>query len=91
MPVDEVLRQALEPILRDLKRAGLDEPRIEDRDWTGDPEHPSVMLWSPDGSGSGISVPRAATAFERVAAVADQVQEWAIEELSGHTETNWPR
>lgn len=55
VPVDAVLRQALEPILCDLKRGGLDEPRIEDRDWTGDSETASAMLWSIDGSGSGVS------------------------------------
>jgi hypothetical protein len=89
--MDEALRQALEPILRDLRRAGLDEPRIEDHDWTGDPEHPSAMLWRSDGSGSGVSVQRSASASERIAAVADQVQEWAIEgQLWGSAETNWP-
>lgn len=89
--MDEVLRQALEPIMRDLRRDGLDEPRIEERHWTGDPERPSAMLWGPDGSGSGVFVSRSAAPSERVAMAADQVQEWAIEELWGHAETNWPR
>lgn len=92
MLVDEVLRQSLEPILRDLRRSGLDEPTIEDRHWTGDYQSPSAMLWSADGSGSGVSVQRSATAFERIAEVADQVQEWAIEsQLWGAGATNWPR
>ena len=90
--VDEVLREALQPILSDLRREGLSEPRIEDRDWSRDPERPSAMLWGPDGSGSGISVERSAALPERIAAVADQVQEWAIEELwGGSAATNWPR
>lgn len=90
--VDAVLRQALEPILRDLKRGGLDEPRIEDRDWTGDSETTSAMLWGLDGGGSGISVLRSASPAERVADLADQVQEWAIEDqLWRAGATNWPR
>jgi hypothetical protein len=89
--VDEVLREAMAPVLRDLRGAGIAEPRVEDDDWTGDPDSASVMLWSPDGSGTGVYVSRSAPAFERVAAMADQVQEWAIEELSGKAPTNWPR
>ena len=89
--MDPVLSAALQPILRDLRRDGLAEPRIEDRDWTGDPDRPSAMLWSPDGSGTGVSVDRHHPAFNRVADVADQVQQWAIEELWGHASTNWPR
>lgn len=80
VPVNEVLRQALAPILRDLRRAGLDEPRITDSDWTEDADYPSAMMWSLDGSGAGVSVSRSAVVFERIAEVADQVQEWAIEE-----------
>lgn len=92
MPVDAVLRQALEPILRDLKRGGLDEPRIEDRDWTGDSETTSAMLWSIDGSGSGVSVLLSETPSERIADMADQVQQWAIEDqLWRAGATNWPR
>jgi hypothetical protein len=88
--VDDVLQQAMEPVLRDLQNAGIATPRIEDHDWTGDPDVPSVMLWSPDGTGSGVSVDRYHPLFERIASVADQVQEWAIEELWGHASTNWP-
>lgn len=88
--MDEVLRQAMEPVLRDLQGAGIAEVRIQDADWTGDPESPSVMLWSPDGSGTGVYVSKAAPLSDRVAAMADQVQEWAIEELWGQAPTNWP-
>ncbi len=57
---------------------------------TGDPDWPSVTLWSADGSGTGVSVARFAPGFERIASVADQVQEWAIEELWVQASTNWP-
>jgi hypothetical protein len=88
--VDEVLQQAMEPVLRDLRGAGVAPPRIEDDDWTGDTDSASAMLRSPDGSGRGVYVSRLAPGFERVAAMADQVQEWAIEELWGQAPTNWP-
>lgn len=89
--MDEVLRRALEPVLRDLRESGLDTPRIEDWDWTDDPDRPSAMLWSPD-AGLGISVLRSATPSQRIAAAADQAQEWAIEgQLWGAGATNWPR
>lgn len=92
MFVDAVLRQALGPILRDLKRGGLDEPTIEDRDWTGDSETTSAMLWGLDGGGSGVSLLRSASPAERIADIADQVQEWAIEDqLWRSGATNWPR
>jgi hypothetical protein len=88
--VDDVLRAAMRPVLRDLEGAGIAAPNVEDRDWTDDPESISVILWSPDGSGTGVYVSRAAPEFERVAMLADQVQEWAIEELWGQAPTNWP-
>lgn len=78
------------PVLRDLRSTGIAPPRIEDRDWTDDPSSASVMLWSPDGSGAGVYVSRAAPEFEREAMVADQVQDWVIEELWGDGPTNWP-
>lgn len=90
LSVDEVLRQAMEPVLRDLRGAGVAPARIEDDDWTGDPDSASAMVWSSDGSGTGVYVSRLAPAAERVAALADQVQQWAIEELQGGSATNWP-
>ncbi len=88
--VDELLSEAMAPVLRDLRSAGIASPRVEDRDWTELPDSVSAMLWSPDGSGVGVHVSRSLQGFERVAMVADQVQEWAIEELWGQAPTNWP-
>lgn len=80
------------PVLRDLRGAGIAAPRVEDREWIADPGSCSVMLWSPDGSGTGVWVSGAAAEYERVAMVADQVQEWAIEELwRVEAPTNWPQ
>ncbi|HWU23969.1 MAG TPA: hypothetical protein VN088_20700 [Nocardioides sp.] len=88
--MDELLSQALAPVLRDLASVGISAPRVEDRDWTGRPESASAMLWSPDGSGVGVYVRRDSAESERIAMVAAQVQEWAIEELWAAGATNWP-
>ena len=89
--MEHVLREAVEPVLRDLDRAGLDAPRFEDDDWIGDSDYASSMMWAADGSRSGFAVRRAAPLAERVAQAADQVQEWAIEgQLWGSAPTNWP-
>jgi hypothetical protein len=50
----------------------------------------TAMLSSPYGSGIGIHVDADAPGAERVAIVADQVQERVIEELWGQAATNWP-
>ena len=88
--MDDALATALAPVLRDLRGAGAGVPIIEDRDWTNDPARPSAMLGSPDGGAMGVSASRAASEVERVANVADQVQEWAIEQLWRAGRTNWP-
>ncbi|MBC2934041.1 hypothetical protein [Nocardioides sp. zg-1228] len=89
--MDPVLSESVEPVLRDLARTQVDAPRFDDHDWIGDREYVSCMMWSADGSGSGLSVRRAASREERVAHAADQVQEWAIENrLWTSAPTNWP-
>jgi hypothetical protein len=87
----DVLAQSLSPILRDVERAGLAVPRIDDADWADDPDVAFAELWSPDGSRTGIYVTLRAPEAERVAMVADQIHEWVIEELWGSAPTNWPR
>ena len=84
------MRQALVPVLRDLEGAGIAAPRIEADGWTGDADQPSVMLWSPTGSGMGVQVSRQARPAEQVASVADQVQEFVIAELWSRAPTNVP-
>ena len=84
------MQQALAPVLHDLKGGAIAAPRIEAGDWTGDADYPSVMLWSSTGSGMGVQVSRLAPRSERIASVADQVQEFVIEELWRQAPTNWP-
>ncbi|GAA2760576.1 hypothetical protein [Actinopolymorpha rutila] len=83
--MDEVLRQALEPVQRDLQSAGISLPRIVDG-WTGSGE---ATVFDPGGFGAtGIWADGSVPEFERVAAVADQIQEIAIE--GRWAPTNWP-
>jgi hypothetical protein len=89
--MDPVLGDSVAPVLRDLARARINAPTFDDDDWIGDREYVSCMMWGADGSGSGLSVRRAASGEERIAHAADQVQEWAIEDqLWGTAPTNWP-
>ncbi|MFD2080816.1 hypothetical protein SAMN05421678_109257 [Actinopolymorpha cephalotaxi] len=89
--MDEVLRQALEPILCDLRSAGIRLPRVVD-DWpypTSSPGAGEGMVLDPDGTGAtGIWADGSAPEFERVAMVADQLQDIAIE--GRWVPTNWP-
>lgn len=93
--MDQALRQALEPVLRDIGATGATEPRIEDDDWAGT-DHvegmtvASAMLWSADGNGMGVSVPPSLPPVDRIVWVADKVQEWVIEDRWGREPTNWP-
>jgi hypothetical protein len=88
--MDEVLARAMEPVLRDLPTAGIAEPRITGDDWTDNPDTATAMLWSSNGSGTGVYISRSATEPDRTAMITDQIQDWAIEQLWGESATNWP-
>ena len=89
--MDPDLERALRPVLADLRATGVPVPQIVDSDWTGEADRPGATLWSPDGSGQGVAVHRGRPPAEQVADVADQVQEWVVEELWRRAPTNWPR
>ena len=72
------MRVALEPVLRDLRVASVAPSRIEGSTWPVD-DYVGAMVWSVDGSGQGISVARSSPVVERIASVAEQVQQWAID------------
>ena len=88
---DEVLAIALEPVLRDLEASGLSAPEVEDTDWLNDPDKPSAVLRSPDGSTTGVYVSRSSDPSSRVVGAADTVQEWVLEELWGRPWPECPR
>ena len=86
------LREAMAPVLRDIRASGAIPPIIweETHDGAGD-EFVSVMLWGSDGTGMGVFIPAEPTAAEQVARLAEQVQEWEIEELaSASRSATWP-
>jgi hypothetical protein len=89
--VEPELAAALDPVLRDLARPGGVLPDIRDEPWTDDPQTAGAMLYAADGSGMGVSVALGKPRHAQVAAVSDQVQEWAVEALwSLGRPTNWP-
>lgn len=82
---DPEFAAALDTVVRDLRAEGtvLPEVRVE-------PQF-GVYLYGPDGSGHGIQWPPAGTAADRLAKVADQVQEWAVEaQWSAGAPAVWP-
>jgi hypothetical protein len=87
--VRDVLRAALEPVLRDLRGTQTEEPVFYDSSWTDDlPDQPSATVGGPTGA-RGVSVLLTDDEATRVASVADQVQEHVIESLPT-APSNWP-
>ncbi|MBN1093622.1 hypothetical protein JKP75_14300 [Blastococcus sp. TML/M2B] len=84
------LARALEPVLHDLRAGGPQPHRIGDQDPADEEGVASAWLWSADGSGTGVSVVLGAPLPEQLAHVADQVHDWAVEELWGTARTSWP-
>ena len=85
------LRETMAPVLRDVQASGAVSPVIweETQDGVHD-EWVSVMLWSADGTGMGVFIPTEPTAADQVARLAEQVQEWEIEELAAAGLATWP-
>ncbi len=88
-----ILCENVAPVLRDLGASGAIIPDIQ-RDAHDDQGAEVVCAWirGPDGiSGMGISVRPADSAAERVVELAEQLQEWEIEELwSAGRSATWP-
>ena len=85
--VEALLTRALAPVLRDVRATGVPEPGLDAYGWAHDPSVAAVML----GGGFGLSIEVNSPEEGRIAAAADQVQTWVIEELWGSaTATNWP-
>src|ERR1035438_1683273 len=79
--MDRALAEALAPVLRDPGNSGSVIPRVEDGQWSDVEGQVTAMLFSPGGSGQGVSAMTGEPLPQRIASVADQVQEWAVEEL----------
>ena len=82
------MQEALEPILRDV--SATTDVRLTIGNGDRSDEHgPSAWIAMSDGSATMVRINLADTVAERVAAVADQVQEIVIEELWARA-SNWP-
>ncbi len=90
--MESALAEALTPVLRDLANSGSVIPQVRDHQWSDFEGQVTAMLFSPGGSGQGVSAMTGEPLPQRIASVADQVQEWAVEELcSIGRPTNWPQ
>lgn len=89
--MDAALAEALAAVLRDLDSSGSVVPDVRDDQWSGVDGQVTAMLYSPDGSAQGVSAMLTEPPAQRIASVADQVQEWALEELcSVGRPATWP-
>jgi len=85
------LTAALAPVLADLSATCAVRLEVSDND-RGALVGPAVMVWSADGTGTGISIDSEESPVEQLVSVTDQVQEAAIEALwlAGRPVT-WPQ
>lgn len=86
------LRETLAPVLRDIKTTGAILPAIAEEAYADvDDEFVTVMASGADGTGMGVFIPTEPTVAERVARLAEQIQEWEIEELAAAARpATWP-
>jgi len=86
------LHETLAPLLRDIEMTGAIPLAIQEETYAGfDDDFVSVWAWHSDATGQGVFVPSERLSAERVARLAEQLQEWEIEELAavGRSAT-WP-
>jgi hypothetical protein len=86
------LASALSPVLHDLGTEQDLTAQLRDEQWAGTPGQMSARLGNPaDGSTMGIYVLAADSDAQRIASLADQVQEWAVETLwKAGLSATWP-
>lgn len=82
------IQEALEPVLRDVS-ATTDVSLTVGASDQADEHGPYVWIGTSDGGATMVRINATDTVAERVAAVADQVQEIVIEELWTRA-SNWP-
>lgn len=81
--MDTALPGALAPVLHDLDSCIAPVPDVRDNQWSDAPRQVAAMMHDVDGTAQGSSQMAAEPLPQRIASVADQVQEWAIEALDG--------
>lgn len=97
-PLDEDQRAALDavlaPILADLRAAGAIVPAVRYEAWEDrGPNYVSAFIGPPgESTGTGVWVDRSESAAAELARLADQVQEWEVEELAAQGRpATWPQ
>ncbi|WP_406331474.1 hypothetical protein [Streptomyces sp. NBC_00203] len=84
---DDEFARALETVLRDLRAQCSVQPDVREPE----DDYQGVILWAPDGSGQGVGLGPGDSPAERLAGLADQVQDWAVEALWTEGESAvWP-
>jgi hypothetical protein len=89
--VTRAIDEALGLIFHDLAAGGVPRPRVEPTKWQPWEPSESVMLFAADRGGIGVWLDLTLSDEHALAHLADQVQEWIVEELwrLGRP-TNWP-
>jgi hypothetical protein len=83
--------EALALVMRDLAATRAVLPEVDEIRWSGLADRDTVMLRGLDGSGQGVWALDGDEFAVQVASVADQVQEWTVEELSARGRpATWP-
>ncbi|GGN65735.1 hypothetical protein GCM10011579_036500 [Streptomyces albiflavescens] len=84
---DDEFARVLEAVLRDLRAQCSVQPDVREPE----DDYPGVILWAPDGSGQGVYGEPDDRPGVRLAEVADQAQDWAVEALCAAGEPAvWP-
>jgi hypothetical protein len=85
------LDAALTPLLADLQVPSGVVPIVDDTEWQDEPGAASCWFHSPDGTGTGVWVQTGQPFLAQVLALADQVQERAVEALwTLNRSASWP-
>ncbi|QKV95544.1 hypothetical protein HUT19_30545 [Streptomyces sp. NA02950] len=77
----EDLAAALRPVLRDLRATCSVRPIVRAAPEEGDGGEDMVFFWEADGSGRGIGLWPGHGPADRIAQVAEQASDWAVEAL----------
>lgn len=89
--VTPAIDEVLDLIFNDLAGSGVPLPRVESTTWQTCEPSESVMLFAADRSGMGVWLDLTLSDDQALAHLADQVQEWVVEELARlGRPTNWP-
>lgn len=87
--VSRQISDAVESVMKDIRTTGAPMPVFENLSEEGDFENTPVFLRSSDGTGHGLVILAGARDQEQLVSIADQVQDWVIDELVDGV-SNWP-